>query len=93
VRELGGLDILVNNAGRQQTVDSLAQLSDESFDATLKTNVYAPFWITKAALPHLGPGAAIIITASVQAYEPSGSLFDLAPTWIDPRWIIAADRV
>jgi NAD(P)-dependent dehydrogenase (short-subunit alcohol dehydrogenase family) len=80
VRQLGGLDILVNNAGRQQAVESLTQLSDDSFDATLKTNVYAPFWITKAALPHLGPGAAIIITASVQAYEPSGNLFDYAQT-------------
>jgi NAD(P)-dependent dehydrogenase (short-subunit alcohol dehydrogenase family) len=80
VQELGGLDILVNNAGRQQTVESLTQLSDESFDATLKTNVYAPFWITKAALPHLRPGSAIIITASVQAYDPSGNLFDYAQT-------------
>ena len=80
VRELGGLDILVNNAARQQSIDSLADLADEAFDATLKTNVYAPFWITKAALPHLKPGSAIIITASVQAYQPSGNLFDYAQT-------------
>jgi len=80
VRELGGLDILVNNAGRQQTVASLADLTTENFDWTFKTNVYAPFWITKAALPHLRPGASIIITASVQAYDPSAALFDYAQT-------------
>ncbi|EGI53420.1 short chain dehydrogenase family protein [Sphingomonas sp. S17] len=80
VRELGGLDILVNNAGRQQSVDNLAELDDAAFDWTMKTNIYAPFWITKAALPHLKPGSAIIITASVQAFQPSGNLFDYAQT-------------
>jgi NAD(P)-dependent dehydrogenase (short-subunit alcohol dehydrogenase family) len=80
VRELGGLDILVNNAGRQHTIPALADLTTEFFDWTFKTNVYAPFWITKAALPHLRPGASIIITASVQAYEPSAALFDYAQT-------------
>ena len=80
VRELGGLDILVNNAGRQQSVDNLAELDDATFDWTMKTNIYAPFWITKAALPHLKPGSAIIITASVQAFQPSGNLFDYAQT-------------
>ena len=80
MRELGGLDILVNNAGRQQSVDNLAELDDAAFDWTMKTNIYAPFWITKAALPHLKPGSAIIITASVQAFQPSGNLFDYAQT-------------
>ncbi|HEY8611169.1 MAG TPA: SDR family oxidoreductase [Roseomonas sp.] len=80
VRELGGLDIVVNNAGRQHTVPSLTDLTTENFDWTFKTNVYAPFWITKAALPHLQSGASIIITASVQAYEPSAALFDYAQT-------------
>lgn len=70
VRELGGLDILVNNAGRQQSVDNLAELDDAAFDWTMKTNIYAPFWITKAALPHLKPGSAIIITASVGRFSP-----------------------
>jgi len=80
VRELGGLDILVNNAGRQQSVEDLADLDEAAFDWTMKTNIYAPFWITKAALPHLKPGSAIIITASVQAFQPSGNLFDYAQT-------------
>jgi NAD(P)-dependent dehydrogenase (short-subunit alcohol dehydrogenase family) len=80
VKELGGLDILVNNAGRQQTRRSILDVSTEDFDATMKTNVYAPFWLTKAALPHLKPGSAIISTASVQAYEPSEDLYDYAQT-------------
>jgi NAD(P)-dependent dehydrogenase (short-subunit alcohol dehydrogenase family) len=80
VKELGGLDILVLNAARQQAVENLADLTTESFDATFKTNVYAPFWLAKAALPHLKEGAAIVVTASVQAYKPSGHLFDYAQT-------------
>ena len=58
--QLGGLDILVSNAGRQQSRASILDISDEDFDATMKTNIYAPFWIIKAALPHLQPGSAII---------------------------------
>src|SRR5205085_2070473 len=65
VAGLGGLDILVNNAGYQQTQSSLADISPEQLDATFKTNVYAMFWITQAALPHLPAGAAIINTASI----------------------------
>ncbi|WP_293786715.1 SDR family oxidoreductase [uncultured Pedobacter sp.] len=80
VEKLGGLDILVNNAGKQQAIDSLSDLSEEQFDATMKTNIYAPFWITKAALPHLKPGSVIISTSSVQAYDPSENLFDYAQT-------------
>jgi NAD(P)-dependent dehydrogenase (short-subunit alcohol dehydrogenase family) len=78
--KLGGIDILINNAGRQQAVDSLLDLSSEGFDATIKTNIYAPFWITRAALPHLPAGAVIISTTSVQAYDPSENLFDYAQT-------------
>jgi len=78
--KLGGIDILVNNAGRQQAVDSILDISSEGFDATMKTNIYAPFWITRAALPLLPEGAVIIATTSVQAYEPSENLFDYAQT-------------
>lgn len=80
VAQLGGLDILVNNAGMQQAADSIADITTEQFDSTFKTNVYAMFWITKAALPHLQPGAAIINTASEQAYNPSANLLDYAQT-------------
>ncbi|HEY5820328.1 MAG TPA: SDR family oxidoreductase [Propionibacteriaceae bacterium] len=80
VEELGGLDILVNNGGKQQHVESLADLTDEQFDQTFKTNVYAMFWITKAALPHLEPGSTIINTSSIQAYAPSENLVDYATT-------------
>ncbi|HEY0394520.1 MAG TPA: SDR family oxidoreductase [Candidatus Elarobacter sp.] len=80
VAQLGGLDILVNNAARQHSHDAIAELSTEDFDWTFKTNVYAMFWITKAAMPHLGPGSSIINTASVQAYEPSPNLLDYAQT-------------
>ncbi|MDQ1142519.1 SDR family oxidoreductase [Pedobacter agri] len=80
VEKLEGIDILVNNAGHQQAVESLLDLTEEGFDETIKTNIYAPFWITKAALPHLPEGAVIIATSSVQAYDPSENLFDYAQT-------------
>jgi NAD(P)-dependent dehydrogenase (short-subunit alcohol dehydrogenase family) len=80
VRELGGLDVLVCNAAYQQTHDSILDITTEQFDFTMKTNIYAPFWIIKAALPHLKPGAVIIGTTSVQAYDPSPELFDYAQT-------------
>ncbi|HSC17536.1 MAG TPA: SDR family oxidoreductase, partial [Rhizomicrobium sp.] len=80
VKELGGLDIVVCNAGRQQARESILDLSTEDFDATMKTNIYAPFWIIKAALPHLKPGSVIIGTTSEQAYDPSPDLYDYAQT-------------
>jgi NAD(P)-dependent dehydrogenase (short-subunit alcohol dehydrogenase family) len=77
---LGGLDILVCNAARQQSIPSILDVSDEEFDATMKTNIYAPFWMIKAALPHLEPGSVIIGTTSVQAYDPSPDLYVYAQT-------------
>jgi NAD(P)-dependent dehydrogenase (short-subunit alcohol dehydrogenase family) len=80
VSDLNGLDILVCNAGRQQARESILDISTEDFDATMKTNIYAPFWLIKAALPHLKPGSCIIATTSEQAYDPSPELYDYAQT-------------
>lgn len=80
IDELGGLDILVVNAARQQFRESVAEVSTDDFDQTMKTNLYALHWIAQAAVPHLRPGAAIITTASIQAYEPSPILLDYATT-------------
>ena len=80
VAGLGGLDIVVNNAARQQTKASILDISNDEFDWTMKTNIYAPFWIIKAALPHLKPGAVIIGTTSEQANNPSADLYDYAQT-------------
>ena len=80
VDRLGGLDILVINAGHQQTRQSIDEVSTEDFDETMKTNLYAMHWITQAAVPHLPAGASIIMTASIQAYEPSPGLLDYATT-------------
>ncbi len=80
IQELSGLDILVSNAARQQTRASILDVSSEDFDATMKTNIYAPFWLIKAAVPHLQPGSSIIGTTSEQAAEPSAELYDYAQT-------------
>lgn len=80
VKQLGGLDILVLNAARQQAHDSIMDITSENFDWTMKTNIYAPFWLIKAALPHLKPGATIIGTTSEQATDPSKDLYDYAMT-------------
>jgi NAD(P)-dependent dehydrogenase (short-subunit alcohol dehydrogenase family) len=80
LHQLGGLDILVCNAARQQTRASILDISSEDFDATMKTNVYAPFWMIKAALPHMPPGSVIIATTSEQATDPSPEIYDYAQT-------------
>jgi NAD(P)-dependent dehydrogenase (short-subunit alcohol dehydrogenase family) len=80
VGSLGGLDILVNNAATQRTQPSILEITTEQFDKTMKTNLYAMFWITKAAIPHLTPGSAVINTTSIQAVEPSKPLVDYAIT-------------
>jgi NAD(P)-dependent dehydrogenase (short-subunit alcohol dehydrogenase family) len=78
VKQLGGLDILVNNAARQASQESILDITTQQFDDVFKTNVYAMFWITKAAVPHLKEGAAIINTASVNAYDPGENIIDYA---------------
>jgi len=80
VENFGGLDLLVVNAGHQQYRKDVAEVSTSDFDATMKTNLYALHWLCQAAEPHLPPGAAIIATASIQAYEPSDILLDYATT-------------
>jgi NAD(P)-dependent dehydrogenase (short-subunit alcohol dehydrogenase family) len=80
VAGLGGLDILVNNAATQRNQPSLEALTTEQFDRVFKTNVYAMFWVTKAAMKHLKPGASIIITSSIQGYESSSNNLDYAMT-------------
>lgn len=80
VESFGGLDILVVNAGHQQFRQNVSEVSTADFDATMKTNLYALHWLCQAAAPHLPSGAAIITTASIQAYEPSDILLDYATT-------------
>ena len=80
IAEFGGIDLLVNNAGRQHSFESILDIPTDYFDWTLKTNLYAMFWITKAAVAHMPPGSAIINTASVNAYDPSENLLDYALT-------------
>ena len=80
VRELGGLDILVNNAAYQTDKESLDDVSEEQFDRTFKTNIYAYFHFAKAALKHMGEGSAIINTGSITGLEGSKSLLDYSAT-------------
>jgi len=80
VEEFGQIDVLVNNAAHQMTVSGIADVSTELLDRTFKTNIYAMFWLTKAALPHMQPGGSIINTCSIQAYQPSPPLLPYAAT-------------
>jgi len=80
LQEFGRLDILVNNAAFQMTHESIDGLSSEEFDYTFRTNIYALFFLSKAALPHMKEGGSIINTASIQAYEPSPTLLAYAAT-------------
>lgn len=79
-KELGGLDILVNNAAYQMTHDSIEEFSPEEWDRTFRTNIYAMFYLSRAALPRMREGGSIINTASVQAYQPAGQLLAYATT-------------
>lgn len=78
--QLGSLDILVNNAGKMGKTGGLLDTSTERFDSLMKTNIYSFFWITKAAVPHMKPGASIINTTSIQGYDPSPNIWDYAVT-------------
>src|SRR5215216_3042982 len=80
VKEFGKLDILVNNAAFQQHQESLEDVTEEQWDQTFKTNIYAYFYMTKAALPHLEEGAAIVNTGSITGLEGSKQLLDYAST-------------
>jgi NAD(P)-dependent dehydrogenase (short-subunit alcohol dehydrogenase family) len=77
---LGAIDVLINNAGKQVYVESIEDLSTEQLEKTFATNIFAMFWITKAALKHMPRGASIINTSSIQAYQPSPGLLDYAST-------------
>jgi NAD(P)-dependent dehydrogenase (short-subunit alcohol dehydrogenase family) len=80
IERLGGLDILVINAARQQARETVADVSSDDFDQTMKTNLYALHWMVQEAVPHLPPGASIITTTSIQAVDPSAHLLDYATT-------------
>ena len=80
VEELGSLEILVNNAAYQETEQELEDFTTDVFDRIFKTNVYAPFWLCRAAMKHLPPGGSIINTVSIQGYNPSPMLLPYAAT-------------
>jgi hypothetical protein len=81
VSDLGGLDILVNNAAYQMAQPGgITDITTEQFDRVMKTNLYAMFWLSKAAVPHMQPGSTIINTSSIQAYQSSPELLDYATT-------------
>ncbi|GAB3603126.1 SDR family oxidoreductase [Microbacterium aureliae] len=80
VTEFGGLDVLVLNAAYQKDRDGVETLVTEEFDRVFRTNLYAPIFTARAAVPHLSPGASIIVTTSIQAFDPSPGLLDYAMT-------------
>jgi NAD(P)-dependent dehydrogenase (short-subunit alcohol dehydrogenase family) len=80
VDELGGIDILVNNAAFQRTYSDIADITAEEWDETFRTNIYAPFFLSKASVPHMKPGSSIINTTSIQSRQPSPQLLAYAST-------------
>lgn len=80
MKEFGRLDILVNNAAYQVTYDKLEEWPSEEFERTFRTNLFAPFYLTKAAFPEMKPGSVVINTASIQSYKPNPQLLAYAPT-------------
>ncbi|GGK98588.1 NAD(P)-dependent dehydrogenase (short-subunit alcohol dehydrogenase family) [Curtobacterium luteum] len=80
VSTLGGLDALVLVAGHQQVHEDVTEQTTESFDRTLKVNLYSLFWLVRAAVPRMAPGSAIVTTSSVSAHEPQARMIDYAAT-------------
>jgi NAD(P)-dependent dehydrogenase (short-subunit alcohol dehydrogenase family) len=80
VQEFGKIDVLVNNAAHQMTVDGISDISSELLDRTFKTNIYAMFWLCKAAIPYMPEGGSIINVSSIQAYQPSPTLLPYSAT-------------
>jgi NAD(P)-dependent dehydrogenase (short-subunit alcohol dehydrogenase family) len=80
IKELGGIDILVNNAGKQVFIEKIEDLTTQQFEQTFQTNIFAMFWLTKAAVAHMPAGSTIINTTSIQSYQPSAGLLDYAST-------------
>lgn len=80
IAQLGGIDILVPNAAYQKDRDGVETMTTAEFDRVFRTNLYSPFWLTRAAVPHLAPGSSIIVSASIQGFQPSPALLDYAMT-------------
>jgi NAD(P)-dependent dehydrogenase (short-subunit alcohol dehydrogenase family) len=80
VKHFGSIDILVNNAGKQVYIEKFEDISSQQFEQTFKTNVFAMFWLSQAAVAHMPAGATIINTTSIQSYQPSPGLLDYAST-------------
>jgi NAD(P)-dependent dehydrogenase (short-subunit alcohol dehydrogenase family) len=80
LREFGKLDVLVNNAAMQRTHESIDEISSDEWDRTFRTNIYSMFYLSKAALRHMQPGAAIVNTASINSKSPSPNLLAYATT-------------
>jgi NAD(P)-dependent dehydrogenase (short-subunit alcohol dehydrogenase family) len=80
VDELGGISVLVNNAAHQLSFEKIEDISDEEWDLTFRTNIYSQFYLSKAALQHMQPGAAIVNTTSINAKNPSPTLLAYATT-------------
>jgi NAD(P)-dependent dehydrogenase (short-subunit alcohol dehydrogenase family) len=80
INSFNRLDVVVNNAAYQMTREEITEISPEEFEHTFRTNVFGMFYLTRAALPKLKPGAVILNTTSIQAYEPSDNLLPYAAT-------------
>ena len=80
VQAFGRLDVLVNNAGEQHVQEEFENITDAQLERTFRTNIFGQFFLTRAALPHLGEGSAIVNTTSVTAYQGNASLIDYSAT-------------